>query len=253
MKIPMLEVPAHDEHWYVRTKTGVVPYSRYTGKKVAPEKLYASVTTIIGGGVPKPFPYLKWLGDSVSYDAAMEYTARRAVEGTNVHDAMEHMELNPMKNIPREMYTPTEWDMIYGLFRGLQSLGVSMKDIDPAMVEMVVYDDDDRTAGTLDLRVCIGGEWWVIDYKTSKLIKIEHKIQVMKYGTMCIKRGLPVDRVCVMRSAPKAKDGFDYWDGKIDPTYLSAFDNARQMFWFLNPKAGPKMKSVPEHLSLSYL
>lgn len=248
----MLTVPAADEHWYIRTADGIVPHSKYTGPVPQPGKIYASVTTVIGGGIPKPFPYLKWLGNYTSYDDAMAYTMMRAREGTNVHDGMESMSVNPGVKLNMHDYSPTEWGMIWGLFRGLKAIGVSPSSIDPQFVERVLWDDDDRTAGTADLRVCINGEWWVIDYKTSKMIKVEHKIQVMKYGVMYQKLGMPVDRVCVLRSADSEK-GYDMWIGDVRKDHLAAFENARQMFWFLNPKAGPKMKEIPEYLSLSMI
>lgn len=246
----MLTVPAADEHWYVRTGDGIVPHSKYAGPTPEPGKIYPSVTTIIGGGIPKPFPFLKWLGNYTSYDDAMEYVAHRAKEGTAVHGAMEFMTVNPEKRLDPQGYSNVEWDMIWGLFRGMQAIGV--KQVDPQFVERILYDDDDKTAGTADLRVCVNGEWWLIDYKTSKMIKVEHKIQVMKYGTMYKKLGFPIDRVCVLRSA-ESKAGYDMWVGDIKEDHLQAFENARQMFWFLNPKAGPKMKEIPEYLSLSLI
>lgn len=250
MTIPMLTVPAADEHWYVRTADGIVAHSKYTGPVPQPGKIYCSVTTVIGGGIPKPLPYLIWLGNMPSYKDAQEYTMFRAREGTNVHNTLETMAVHPTVSITRDTLTNPEWDMVWGIFRGLRALGV--KDIDPAFVERILWDDDDKTAGTADLRVCIEGVWWVIDYKTSKQIKLEHKIQVMKYATMYKKMGFPVDRVCVLRSS-EGKDGYEMWLGDVRDDYLEAFEHARWMFWFLNPKAGPKMKEIPTELSFSML
>ena len=251
MNLSLLQVPADESHWYVRVPKGVVPFSRYVGPKPEKDKIYASVTTVIGGGIPKPFPYYKWLAGRGSWAQAEREVKDAQERGLRVHDALESLGLDPKVKVKHDAHRPEEWDMIWGIFRGLRTVGV--KKVDPKCVECLAYDDEDHTAGTVDLYASVGKEKWVIDYKTSKLIKLEHKIQVMKYGTMLRKMGKTVDRVCVIRSAERAEDGNEVWIGKIDEDYLAAFEHARWMFWFLNPKAGPKMKEIPEFLSLSLL
>ena len=46
--------------------------------------LYSS-TTILDNVLAKGFGFNKWLGDSLSYDAAMEYAGNRARVGTTSH------------------------------------------------------------------------------------------------------------------------------------------------------------------------
>ena len=242
--LELINVPKIDEHWYVKLPDGtVVPYGKAPPDIRDDAPLYKSVTTCTGL-VPKEVGFFKWLGNEPSYKLAMEYTHHCAVRGSAVHDAMEHMVLHPGTKLDRATYTDEQWDHLWGMFRGLQS--VKPKNI---WVENVLHDDDDMTAGMADYFGKVGKEHWMIDYKTSKGIQLSHLVQVQKYGRMAQKMGMTVDKLCIIRSTAKGGAGFEIKIFDFDEKYDDAYAACVLFHKLMYPKAKPKMKEVPTFLS----
>lgn len=246
--IEFIDIPAKDEHWYVETPDGLI-ISYYDADSTLRDSwpLFCS-TTAITGMIPKTVDYWKWLGNYTSYDDAMKYMKSRAAIGTTCHDAMEHMNKHPKTKLDKTTYTDEEWDLIWGFCRAHKALQIK-----PLAVEERLADRDDMTAGTADLYGKVGHEYWMCDYKTSKGVYSSHMVQVQKYGRMKQKAGYPVDKLCVIRSAPTRRDGYELKIFDFDEQYDKDFECALHFFRRLYPKAGPQMKSVPVSLSLDML
>lgn len=243
--LELINVPKADQHWYVKTQQGIcVPYSLADPETRDGLPLYKSVTTMTGQ-IPKGIGFDKWLGGFPSYELAMEFTAKAAKRGSSVHNAMEHLVLHPKTKLERDQYTNEEWDHLYGMALGLQSLNAKV-----LWVEQVVWDDDDMTAGMADLYAQVGKEKWMIDYKTSKQISLSHKVQVQKYARAAKKsRNLDVDKMCIIRSAPRARLGYEIEVFDFDERYDEAYAACVLFHKLLYPRAKPAMKTVPTFLS----
>jgi hypothetical protein len=229
---PTIDIPIGEEHWYERHG-----------------KWYPSVTTILGAVYPKGIGFAKWLGDKGSYEAAEQQKKEAAKRGTAVHEAIEQMLKNPKTKLDYREFSLEEWKMLKGFcdWYAEHSPNIHVKE----NIERVVYDDKNCVAGRCDLRCSIGHEWFVIDYKTSSKIQELHKIQVTKYATMYKQMGFDVDRVGVLRLSDWGGGHYEFWAGEIDPKRLTVFLSCKNLWDFQNPKAGPRVETIPRSLSLS--
>lgn len=239
-KLELIEKNIGDQHWYPRK-----------------EEEYASVTTVLGGGFPKNPYFLKWLANMPSEKEANAFRDSRAVEGTNIHNGAEFMVKNRLKGLRESAFTEKEWDMMFAFFKWEAEMKPYQKS--KKHVEMVVYDDELKVAGTFDRYCQIGGLWYVIDYKTSKQINLSHKIQATQYGKMARAAGLEVDRVAVLRLSDSERKPYEWWEGSIEDKRgrerLEAFEHALWFFHYLpwTNSDGPKTKQTPKSLSLSMI
>jgi CRISPR/Cas system-associated exonuclease Cas4 (RecB family) len=138
---------------------------------VAPDKLYPSITTILGATGDKTF--LDAWREKVGVDVAARLTKKAALRGTAVHRYAENYLLKqhydvdlPDVDIHRTM--PAVLDRISDI-RG---------------IEMVLYSDKYRMAGRTDCIAMFDNVLSIIDYKTSKKPKpIEFIRDYMLQGT----------------------------------------------------------------------
>jgi hypothetical protein len=247
-----------DAHWYVRAKKGkgCVALGKSKETDLPEDRLYPSVTTVLSKGFPCHFAFHKYLGDKPSFDLAEEYKMKRAKIGTCCHDALEWMAKNPGKKLQRNEYGSEEWSLISSGVKWHSDFSVQV-----LATEDVIYDDTDHTAGTSDLycRIFPGTpseELVVVDYKTSKQINDEHKVQVFKYARMRHLMGQQVDAVAILRLAPGRSEGYEFWKkpyvygDKTEEEFAEAFKAARFFFFYLPPKPKPTWLTVRETLSL---
>lgn len=248
MDISFVKIPAQDAHWYVKTPDGlIISYFKAPEDERDDWPLYKS-TTKITGMIPKTKDFEKWLGNQPSYEAAQSYMKERGRIGSICHDAMEFINNDPKKILDRREYTDEQWDLIYGFWRAHEEL-----EITPVSVEERLHDDDDMTAGTSDLYGKVGSEYWMCDYKTSKSIYHSHCVQVHKYGRMKQKLGKPVDRLCVIRATGKGGKGYELKIFDFDEEFDKDFAYALHFHKRLYPRDKPKLKEVPETLSLEMI
>ena len=136
------------------------------------------VTTLISNGLPKP-ALVKWAANSAADLACDEWDtlaglpiserrkriagapdAKRnaaAVRGTRIHALAEPLSMGKQVNVPDELAGHVE-----SCVRFLDEWNPEIR-----YVEAPVYHEKYLYAGTLDLLADIGGETWLLDYKTS--------------------------------------------------------------------------------------
>lgn len=133
------------------------------------DKLYPSITTILGHSVPdeKKNALEAWkqrLGEK----KANEVSKAAADRGTAVHALIE-------RHLKGETIDPKEYqDTHYALFR---SLRLELKQINKVIAqEVVLYSDAFQVAGRCDLVCEYKGEMAIVDYKTSSRVKSREEI-----------------------------------------------------------------------------
>ena len=141
---------------------------------------YPSVTRVLDV-MPKNPQFYIWMKD-VGHNAKI-IAERAANEGTNVHEALEDALVGHTIRWADEngkaIYNKTEWQCI---MRGFNFL----KEYEPVPlhIEARLVSDKYRTGGTADLVCNMGGENWLIDWKTSNNLSDNYMIQLSIYAAM---------------------------------------------------------------------
>ena len=142
-----------------------------------------SVTTILGV-LDKGIGFEKWLGNSVSYDAACEYRDLRASIGTMVHDHAEaynkglKVEIDPNdEEMAKYMMSYEAWYKDYYL-----------KDMIVEACELKLYHKDIPFSGTLDMAITVNllnkqNKLCLVDIKTGDYRK-SHGLQLTAYAML---------------------------------------------------------------------
>jgi hypothetical protein len=152
------------------------------------ERIYfPSVTTITHGAIPKGYGWNKWLGDSPSFEHAMNYADKAAQLGDCFHALVNWMTRGE-KISTKETWFDDRREEELGLPPELiiRLLGFIRwwHEYDPKPIAseiMLCGNDDFRWAGTADLVCEIKDEIWLIDYKTGKEWEKDHGLQLIAY------------------------------------------------------------------------
>lgn len=180
-----------------------------------PDGTFVPRVTSITGMWPKDEGFERWLGDSVSYDAAMAERDRAAEQGTRLHKIIAILLEGKIKKhsvviTKDDSLTFTEW-------KKLVSFVQFMKDwlVEPIAVEKFLSSEEYKTAGTADLVAKVThpktSEIFTaaIDWKTGSSLHHGHKIQVMMYGAM---HEPVIDHCLLVRLGSLHKCGYEVWD-----------------------------------------
>ena len=242
----IMQVTTVDERWYCKDIMDVA-----TGLPIS--HLFVPSSTWICGYYPKGMEYHRWLA-SKGWDKAEEIKNAAGDKGTKVHKALEAIfdgqtididECLPDSEGNITPITMEEWECI--------SSGVAWANArQPKSIrgEFVVFNEKDGYAGTVDRLFEIDGEIWIVDFKTSKNIWAEHKLQLSSY------------KHAMMETDPKAKDykmmalqvGYKLnragYKENIIPDKYDKFLAVRQIWEEENPNEKPKQRDYP--LELKY-
>jgi hypothetical protein len=148
----------HDTHTYTNTETG---------------EIYTSVTTFIGS-YKKPFDKDKWSNiiakrEGVSQkeilDRWSDITVKAQNKGTNVHLVMEEFIKN--KTISKGFE-----DLVNSFIKNTNGV---IKDNSLILSEQLLYLHEHKLAGTADLIVENGNNFYVMDFKTNKKFNFDNK------------------------------------------------------------------------------
>ena len=141
---------------------------------------YPSVTTVLQS-YPKGQYFEQWLMDTGRSADSIKREA--GIQGTNVHNAIDYFLQGEeqMLETPegREQFTLKEWQMICKFMEFWEH--VEHKNFTS---EMLMFDESLRLGGTTDLVCTIGGERWMIDYKTSNFLHDTYRMQLAVYKQM---------------------------------------------------------------------
>ena len=166
----IVRITTVDERWYARP--GKDPE---TGLPVID---YFPSSTWIAGCYPKGIGFWKWLAEK-GWDEAQAIKESRGTSGSKTHQAIDYLEENGKLPIDMvfedEPLAIEELEAIMGFVRWWDE-----NKPETLAGEMTVFGDG--YAGTLDRIYRIGGQIWIVDFKTSQYIWTSMKIQISSYS-----------------------------------------------------------------------
>jgi hypothetical protein len=220
-----------------------MPDSRYYRRN---GEYYPSVTYVLGS-YPKGKYFEDWL-KKVGYSA--EYIVKKAgEEGTQVHEMIESYlngdELNFLGPHGRPLYHPDVWQMFLRFVEWWEEYNPTLIE-----VEVHLFSDELKVAGTCDMVCEIDGELWIIDFKTSNNLQSTYDLQAAVYGQMyeeCY--GKKADRFGILwLKSNKRKSASGKMQGKGWEMYesqrtqeenLDIFKTVKRLFDLENPTHKP--------------
>ena len=225
------------------SKQITLPDSRYYQRN---GEYYPSITHVLGT-YPKGKFFEDWL-KKVGYSA--DYIVKKAAEeGTQVHEMIESYlggeELNFLNEYGYPQFTPKVWQMFLRFTEWWEEYNPKL-----LQVEVHLFSDELKVAGTCDLICEIDGELWVIDFKTSNHLQTTYDLQTAVYGK-CYEEcfGIRPKRFGVLwlksnkRKPAKGKMQGKGWEMYESPrSYeenLDIFTTVKKLFDLENPKMKP--------------
>lgn len=167
----LLRVTLADERWYVRPGQSPV-----TGLPVYD---YLPSSTWIASHYPKSKPFWVWLANH-GWDEAEALKVAAGDRGTRVHQAIECLVSGGTVNhnsvyLNQELSVEEYWSVL--TFRDW------FEATRPKLLgsEYTVWNLEHGYAGTVDLKLLIDNEVWIVDIKTSANIWPEHELQLSSY------------------------------------------------------------------------
>lgn len=166
-----------DERWYARP--GIDPMTKLPTYDFVP-----SVTWICNS-YPKGIGFYKWLANT-GWDESQALKEAAGDKGSKVHYAiadlldgktvsMDAPYTNPRSGQP-EPLTLEEYECLMGYAAWHRKMTPTI-----VVQNLVVWNEQERYAGTLDALATINGALWLIDFKTSQSVWPTHEIQVSAY------------------------------------------------------------------------
>ena len=180
-----------------------------------------SVTTVLKYGLPTPEFLMKWMIEQSGgdYQKHIHHSGEQSEIGTAVHNLIEeivsgaevHISDNPLDYVSGKGYYPT-YNTTIAIRKGLQSFMAFWKAQQPEVIEVetLLYCDafDDEHgflypfAGRCDMIANIKGEKWLLDVKTSKVVKdvLNYGIQLTMYKMLydASNPESPIDRMGII-------------------------------------------------------
>ena len=213
-----------------------------------------SVTTVLDV-YPKGFGFHQWLKD-LGHNS--EEVLRRAAErGSRVHAALEKIAQGG--EVRWEVdgvfeFSLDEWKMIN---KGVEFLKTFVTEINGVEISIV----SGGVGGTLDLICAIGGDRWLIDWKTGNGIYPSHHIQAAKYANMYVNEtGLRINKAGILWLNAKTRGpgrggliqgaGWQLIEVEDRPGKLKMFENVFEIWKAENKNAQPKNLTYPGVLKL---
>ena len=163
----IVQITTTDERWY-KVKDMFVP----------------SVTWI-AGHYPKGIGFYKWLADK-GWDEAEAIKQAAGDKGSKVHKAIEDIILGKEVKIDakyRNNSTEQDEELTPQEYECVMSFVAWLDEINPEILatEYVAVNEGIGYAGTVDMKLKINGEIWLVDIKTSQSVWPEYELQVSAY------------------------------------------------------------------------
>ncbi len=207
-------------------------------------KIYKRSSTTIENAIDKGIGFYKWLGNSSSYDSAMEYANERALIGTIVHDYCERL----LRGIKLDFKEQTKWhnketDELIPINREIVKYMCSFDqfcidvqvngEFTTEALEICMFDlatDNEGNqihpwAGTADWVVKIINkkgveERWMVDFKTGNAYNT-HQLQLTSYKILweSLFPEHPIDGIACLylKSGWRKKANYTFKKYKFDP------------------------------------
>ena len=217
---------------------------------------YPSVTTVLNA-YPKGFGFEEWLRNTGQNSKTILKEAGE--QGSNVHNAIDDFlkgaELQWIGEGGMEMYTLLEWQMITRFMEFFQNV-----DKTEFLTEQTLFSHNMRLGGTMDLVCKMGGELWLLDYKTSNSIHKTHQLQLAAYKKMYEElTGDKIDRYGVLwlkaatRTDKPPTQGKGWQIKEFTKTYdhdIKLYHHTRALWDEENPNYKPKNLQYPNKYKL---
>lgn len=178
----IVQVTCSDERWYLKSEMDEV-----TG---LPHYKGVPSVTWVAGYYPKGIAFYKWLADK-GWDEAEAIKQAAGDKGSAVHLAIEKILRGDELRLDTKIEDKSRSSEKEAVYRELtleevlciKSFLDWYNDAKPEIIasESVVFSDKHNYAGTVDLVCRVGGQLYVIDFKTSKSIWREYELQVSAY------------------------------------------------------------------------
>jgi len=120
----------------------------------------------------KPALY-RFYGGMENFDAGEKVKQQSAVEGTQIHSAIEKIITGTMPEIPSSIEPSIKAFLEFLKQKNIQ--------VDPDLVEKRIINYAERYAGTLDAVAFIDGKLGILDIKTSQAIYRDYNLQTAAY------------------------------------------------------------------------
>jgi hypothetical protein len=163
----MVQLTTTDERWYK------------IGNQFVPS------VTWIAGFYPKGVQFYKWLADK-GWDEAEAIKQAAGDKGSKVHKACEDILLGHEVKMNDKYLNPSteqQEELTVQEYECLMSFVEWLKVTNPEVIktEYTVWNQEHNYAGTIDMKLKINGEPWLVDLKTSLSIWPEYELQLSAY------------------------------------------------------------------------
>jgi len=151
------------------------------------ERVYYPSVTTITQRIDKGIGWNKWLGNSPSYDSAMEYADRAAQDGDCVHALINWLIQGYTIKTAQDWYDSNREEFVKLESKHLNRLQGFIKwwaasKPEPLASEIMLCGGEEMPwAGCADLVCVIKNKTWLIDYKTGAEYHHDHEMQLTAY------------------------------------------------------------------------
>ena len=207
-----------------------------------------SVTYVLGAAYPIGYGLLQWKGD-VGNKRADEIMTEAGDDGSFVHDAIDQL-INGKKILSHDIELRFSPKRSLKIKRCLKSFMDWVEEYKPEFIsnEYIVWNEKENYAGTVDLYCKIGEDNYFVDFKTSKSIHIQHKVQVVAYSAADKREG----KCAILHLGNTTKKRYSWLVAKDEdvPKYWDQFLKTNSLFKTLNPNAHPTNETYPEYFKI---
>lgn len=210
------------------------------------DKFYPSVTYLLGCVYPSGFGLQQWIGD-VGNKRAEEIRDDAGEDGSFVHEAIEKILLGGKIHTDEinDRFKPQRSLKIHRCLKAFLDWYEEYKP-ETISTEYIVINDEYGYAGTVDYKCKIGGEEYIIDFKTSKSIHPTARVQLSAYNYA---DGATNLKPFILHLGNTTKKRYSFLEVDFE-RYFEEFKAAKKMFDLLHPNAGPNEETFPEYFRI---
>lgn len=213
------------------------------------QRVFPSVTWICGY-YPRGIEFYKWLA-SRGWDESIAIKEAAGERGRRVHRAIEQLLTTGKIKIgdtfpvgDSDIFTELsveEWEAVMSFHEWF-----TLYKPEVLAIEQLCYNDEEDYAGTIDLKVKIGEEVWVVDLKTSQNIWPEHELQVSAY------KHTPQGEAdkCAILQVGYRKNKKKFWKFTEIEDCFELFQSTKKIWHRENDNVVPKQMNYPTELTI---
>ena len=238
----IVQITTPDERWYVKEKK-----DKKTG---LPSYEYVPSVTWIAGKYPKGVEFYKWLAGK-GWDESQSVKQSAGEKGDKVHRAITEMlegETIKLDGTLHNKETGQDDDITVEEYDCLMAFQSWFNEVKPEVLfnEVVVWGNG--YAGTVDLICKIGGEYWIVDFKTGQYVWPEYELQLSAYKKAVADEYIKDPKLAILQIGYKRnKKGYKFTE--IEDKY--ELFKAAQMIWANEHSSDkPGQKDYPLEIKL---